>query len=216
MHNARLELLKACQALDALGLNRGTSGNVSLRANAASHEAGFLITPSGMPVHAMHVDDLVWMDFEGHHEGRHPPSSEWRFHRDILRARGEVNAVVHTHSLFATSFSTLRQDLPAFHYMIATAGGHNVRCAPYALFGSQALSDNALLALQDRKACLLANHGVIALGKSLDKAVSLADEIETLCAQYMHAKRIGEPTILTDAEMELVIAQFKGYGSWAK
>lgn len=216
MQTARMALLKACQALDTLGLNRGTSGNVSLRAHSANHEAGFLITPSGMPVHAMQVDDLVWMDFEGHHEGRHAPSSEWRFHRDILRTRNEVNAVVHTHSLCATSFSTLRQDLPAFHYMIAVAGGHDVRCAPYALFGSQQLSDNALVALQDRKACLLANHGVIALGANVEKAVSLADEIETLCTQYMQAKQLGEPVILSTAEMNAVIAQFKGYGDWAK
>lgn len=216
MENARLQLLNACQTLDRLGLNRGTSGNVSLRADAVTGEAGFLITPSGMPVNRMHIDDLVWMDFDGNIEGRHAPSSEWRFHHDILQAREDVNAVVHTHSLYATSFSTLRQDLPAFHYMIAVAGGANVRCAPYALFGSQQLSDDALIALEARNACLLANHGVIALGRDLAQAVSVADELEALCAQYMHAKQIGEPAILSSAEMDAVIAQFKGYGSWAK
>lgn len=216
MQAAREKLLSACQSLDALGLNRGTSGNASLRVDSIEGLAGFLMTPSGMAVEVMTASDLVWMDFAGHAEGRHAPSSEWRFHRDILRARQEVNAVVHTHSMFATTLSTLRQDLPAFHYMIAVAGGNNVRCAPYALFGSQLLSDYALAALFERNACLLANHGMIALGRDLGQAVRVAQEVEALCAQYMHALQIGQPIILSDAEMDAVIAQFKGYGSWAK
>jgi L-fuculose-phosphate aldolase len=216
MQQARLQLLNACQTLDTLGLNRGTSGNVSLRTSGMNGEPGFLITPSGIPVSQMHVDDLVWMDFEGNYSVNQKPSSEWRFHLDILQVRQEVNTVVHTHSLFATSFSTLRQDLPAFHYMIAVAGGRNVRCAPYAVFGSQLLSDHAIEALQNRHACLLANHGLIATGHDLTQAINLAEEIEALCQQYMHVKQMGEPVLLSDTEMDDVMHQFKGYGNWAK
>jgi L-fuculose-phosphate aldolase len=202
-------LLDTCRKLAALGLNRGTSGNVSVREGQ-----GFLITPSGMSVENMNPHDMVHMNFEGKAQGAGKPSSEWRFHLDILKARPNINAVVHTHSIFATTLACLRKDLPPFHYMIAVAGGDSIRCAPYALFGSQALSDAALAALQDRRACLLANHGMIALGESLNQALDIAVEVETLCEQYLRALAIGEPALLSATEMQEVQQQFKGYGHW--
>jgi L-fuculose-phosphate aldolase len=159
---------------------------------------------------------MVAMDFAGNAHGECKPSSEWRFHRDILQARAEAGAVIHAHSMFATTLACLRRDIPPFHYMIAVAGGDSIHCAPYALFGSQALSDSALQALQDRNACLLANHGMIVVGADLDKALALAVEVETLCEQYWRALQIGEPHRLTELEMAEVFEQFKGYGSWGK
>ena len=209
----RETLLETVRQLATLGLNRGTSGNVSLRDGE-----GFLITPSGMDVDAMNPHDMVAMSFDGLavHGSKLKPSSEWRFHRDILQARQEVGAVVHTHSMFATTLACLRRDIPPFHYMIAVAGGDTIRCAPYALFGSQALSDAALLALQGRRACLLANHGMIALGENLKQALDVALEVETLCEQYLRALQIAEPFLLTEQEMQEVFQQFKGYSKWAK
>lgn len=216
LQNTREQLLTISQQLCHSGLNRGTSGNVSVRANGGAGQAGFLITPSGMMVNKMTPADMVWMDFAGNATGSRQPSSEWRFHLDILQHRPEANAVIHTHSMFATTLSTLRLDLPAFHYMIALAGGDSVRCAPYALFGSQQLSDCALLALQDRQACLLANHGMIAIGETLEKALNITQEVETLCEQYLRALQVGEPHILNQQEMLEVQERFKNYGAWAK
>lgn len=214
MQQQREQLLHVSRQLSVLGLNRGTSGNASLRTANEHGEAGFLITPSGMPAHQMTPADMVWMNFTGHVTGNRQPSSEWRFHLDILQHRAEINAVIHTHSMFATTLSTLRRDIPAFHYMIALAGGDSIRCAPYALFGSQQLSDNALAALQDRKACLLANHGMIAIGENAEKALMITQEIETLSEQYLHALQLGEPSILTQQEMAEVQERFKSYGVW--
>lgn len=211
MQAQREQLLHITRRLSELDLNRGTSGNVSLRSGE-----GLLITPSGMTVEAMTPRDMVWMDFDGKPQGECQPSSEWRFHRDILQARAEVGAVIHTHSMFSTTLACLRRDIPPFHYMIALAGGANIRCAPYALFGSQALSDAALQALRERQACLLANHGMIALGQDLDQALDVTVAVETLCEQYWRALQIGEPYLLTEQEMAEVFEQFKGYGSWAK
>ena len=204
------ELLKAANKLAELGLNKGTSGNCSVR-----FEDGFLVTPSGMSVEAMTPASMVQMQLDGSFEQSKKPSSEWHFHRDILVSRTDVNAVVHTHSMFATTLACLHKNIPPFHYMIAVVGGDTIRCAPYALFGSQALSDNALAALIDRKACLLANHGMIALGRDLDDALAVAVEVENLCEQYWRALQIGEPHILSEAEMREVFQQFKGYGKWA-
>lgn len=215
MQNQREQLLYISQQLASLGLNRGTSGNVSIRVGNNLQQPGFLITPSGMPVDKMTPEDMVWMDFAGNTSGTRQPSSEWRFHLDILKNKPEVNAVIHTHSMFATTLSTFRRDMPAFHYMIALAGGDSIRCAPYALFGSQQLSDNAIAALQDRKACLLANHGMIAVGETLEKALSITVEVETLCEQYLRALQVGEPYILTHEEMLEVQERFKSYGAWA-
>ncbi|MEK9825920.1 MAG: class II aldolase/adducin family protein, partial [Methylotenera sp.] len=161
-------------------------------------------------------DDMVWMDFSGNYTGTRKPSSEWRFHLDILQNKPQTNAVVHTHSMFATTLSTLRKGIPAFHYMVAVAGGEDIRCAPYALFGSQLLSDHALAALSNRQACLLANHGMIAIGDSLDKATAIALEVETLAQQYLNALQVGEPHLLSHEEMREVIDKFKGYGAWGK
>ena len=215
LEQAREQLLELSQRLCELGLNRGTSGNASIRAQNTQGQAGLLITPSGMAVAHMRPEDMVWMDFAGHAEGELAPSSEWRFHVDILRAKPAVNVVVHTHSMFATTLSTLRRDVPAFHYMIAVAGGDSIKCANYALFGSQQLSDNALLALNNRTACLLANHGMIAVGDTVEKALSVTVEVETLCEQYLRALQVGEPYILTQQEMLEVHEKFKGYGAWA-
>jgi L-fuculose-phosphate aldolase len=210
MKNEREQLLKIAQKLIATGLNKGTAGNASVR-----FEDGFLVTPSGMAVEDMTAASMVKMQFDGSFELDKIPSSEWRFHRDILASRADVNAIVHTHSMFATTLACLHKDIPPFHYMIAVTGGDTIRCAPYALFGSQALSDNALAALIDRKACLLANHGMICLGKDLDDALAVTVEVENLCEQYWRALQIGEPHILSEAEMRDVFQQFKGYGKWA-
>lgn len=204
---AREQLLHTTRQLNALGLNRGTSGNASVRT-----ADGFLVTPSGLGIDQLSADDMVAMDLSGEVIGAGSPSSEWRFHRDILAHRPEVNAVIHTHSTHATALSCLRRDVPAFHYMIAVAGGEDIRCAPYALFGTQALSDGALEALRDRRACLLANHGMIALGADLDEALALAVEVEALCEQYLLTLQVAEPVVLNAAEMAEVIEQFKGYG----
>lgn len=209
MSHFREQLLNTSRKLTELGLNRGTSGNASVRDGD-----GFLVTPTGMTVEEMTPRDMVWMSFDGKLQGDRQPSSEWRFHRDILQARPEVGAVIHTHAMFATTLACLHREIPPFHYMIAVAGGDTIRCAPYALFGSQALSDAALSALQDRKACLLANHGMIAVGRDLDQALSVAVEIETLCEQYWRALQVGEPQLLSAAQMAEVMEQFKGYGSW--
>lgn len=203
------ELLKITQKLAELSLNKGTSGNASVRCRD-----GFLVTPSGMSVEQMTAAGMVHMQFDGSYEQAKKPSSEWRFHRDILINRPEINAVIHTHSMFATTLACLQKDIPPFHYMIAVAGGDTIRCAPYALFGSQALSDNTLTALHERKACLLANHGMIALGCDLEDALAVTIEVENLCEQYWRALQIGNPHILSEAEMREVFQQFKGYGKW--
>ena len=215
MQAQREQLLYISQQLASLGLNRGTSGNVSIRVESTLQPPGFLITPSGTAVDKLTPADMVWMDFAGNATGPRQPSSEWRFHLDILKSKPEVNAVIHTHSMFATTLSTFRRDIPAFHYMIALAGGDSIRCAPYALFGSQLLSDFAIEALEDRKACLLANHGMIAVGDTLEKALNITQEVETLSEQYLRALQVGEPHILTKLEMLEVQEKFKTYGSWA-
>ena len=214
MKNERENLLNIAQKLIETGLNKGTAGNASVRLKENGSD-GFLITPSGMAVEDMSAASVVQMQFDGSYEQGKIPSSEWRFHRDILASRTDVNAIVHTHSMFATTLACLHKDIPPFHYMIAVVGGDTIRCAPYALFGSQALSNNALAALIDRKACLLANHGMIALGRDLDDALAVTIEVENLCEQYWRALQLGKPHILTEAEMREVFQQFKGYGKWA-
>ncbi len=208
---SRETLLNSALALQTLGLNQGTSGNTSIRQGD-----GFVITPSGMPINEMNANSMVEMNMHGEAISAGKPSSEWRFHRDIYKARPEVGAVIHTHAMFATTLACLRKDIPPFHYMIAIAGGDNIRCADYALFGTQALSDHAIEALKDRRACLLANHGMIAVGKSLQQALDIAIEVETLCEQYWRALQVGEPNILSTQEMNEVREQFKGYGNWNK
>ena len=161
---------------------------------------------------------MVFMNFNGvvqsNQKPPREPSSEWRFHHDILKSRNDTNVVIHTHSTYATTLSLFRKDIPAFHYMIAVAGGNSIRCGAYALFGTQALSDEALKALKDRKACLLANHGLLVMGRDIEDALNITCEIERLCEQYIYALQIGSPAILSNQEMDEVIGQFKSYGSW--
>ncbi|MEA5098246.1 MAG: class II aldolase/adducin family protein [Burkholderiaceae bacterium] len=206
----RRRMAESARRLIELGLNRGTSGNIGVRCNE-----GLLVTPSGMPIDDMTPESMVRLDINGHTASRFRPSSEWRIHRDILAARPEISAVVHTHATFATTLACQQLEIPPFHYMIAAAGGDTIRCAPYALFGSQALSDAALTALEQRKACLLAHHGMIALGRDLDEALAIAVEVEALCEQYWRVLQIGTPKILTEAQMHEVIEQFSRYGQWA-
>lgn len=203
----RTELVRAAKKIDALGLSHGTSGNLSVRC-----AEGFLITPSGFGVDDLTDDDIVLVSLAGVSEGRWQPSSEWLFHRDIYVRRPEFGAVVHTHSNAATTLACLRRDLPPFHYMLAQLGGDSLRCADYATFGTQALSDNALIAMTDRRACLLANHGMIAAGKNLAQATGNAVEVENLCELYLRALAVGEPVLLTPAEFSDAQRRFVGYG----
>lgn len=202
------DVLTTARALNASGINRGTSGNVSAR----SVDGHFLITPTGIDYAAMSVDDIVAMSMDGAYSGARKPSSEWRFHRDIYAAKTEAGAVVHTHSPFATALACMGRGIPPFHYMIARFGGPDVRCAAYATFGTQELSDAALVALQERSACLLAHHGMIVCGGNLKQALALAIELETLCEQYWRVLQIGPARLLPDDEMERVLKKFSEYG----
>jgi len=203
----RGDIIATALRMNELRINRGKSGNVSARI-----DNGFLVTPTGLAYEAIKPDDIVAMTLAGASLGSRLPSSEWRFHRDIYVARPELNAIVHAHSPFATTLACLARDIPAFHYMIAVAGGKDIRCAPYATFGTQELSDRALVALEGRQACLLANHGMIAVGSSLAKALALAVEVEALAEQYWRALQIGAPNLLSDAEMDIVLKKFQTYG----
>ncbi len=207
MADPRSELIATARAMQPAGLNRGTSGNVSVR-----HGAGFYITPTGMPYESLSADDIPLLALDGSHQGRRKPSSEWRFHRDLYAARPEVGAVLHAHSPFAVSLACLRRDIPPFHYMIARFGGDTIRCADYAIFGSPELSTAAMHAMADRKGCLLANHGLLVAGRDLAEALALAVELEELCEQYWRACQLGEPVLLTPAEMRAVQEKFAGYG----
>jgi L-fuculose-phosphate aldolase len=201
-------VIAACRELVQRGLAYGTSGNVSVRRD----ERRFFVSPTGMPYDALEPDDITLMDVDGRWFGRRRPSSEWRFHRDVFRSRGEVAAIVHTHSPKATSLACTGRGIPAFHYMVAVAGGPDIRCAPYYTFGTQELSDAAVAALEGRKACLLANHGVIAVGADLPGALALAGEVESLAAQYCTALALGEVRILDATEMRRVLEKFRTYG----
>lgn len=203
----RQEIIHTCLQMNALGINQGTSGNVSAR-----WQEGLLITPSGVPYEQLNPEDIVFMDKDGWADSEQNPSSEWRFHWAILTKRQDIHAVVHTHSLYATALAIKGLEIPAVHYMIAAAGGANIRCAPYATFGTEQLSVNALAALQGRNACLLANHGVIAVGANLAKALWLAKEVEVLAQQYVLSLQLGEPNILPDDEIARVVEKFKHYG----
>jgi len=207
----RSAVVATALAMNARGINRGKSGNVSARWVGEGFD-GFLVTPTGLPYDETGPDDIVAMTEDGEAPGARLPSSEWRFHRDIYRARPEVNAIVHTHAPFATTLACHSRGIPAFHYMVAIAGGRDIRCAPYATFGTQALSDHVTAALAGRRACLLAHHGMIAVGASLPGALALAVEVETLAEIYLHSLVIGEPPVLSEAEMDVVLARFATYG----
>jgi L-fuculose-phosphate aldolase len=203
-HELRREMVETCRSMNSSGINQGTAGNLSVRL-----DEGFLVTPTSLPYDKMKPHDLIHMQFDGSYAGPHRPSSEWRFHRDILRARDDVNVVLHCHSIYATTLAVHHKTIPSFHYMTGVAGGTTIRCAKYATFGTQALSDNALEALEGRLACLLGQHGQISLGVSLASALWLAIEVETLSRMYVQALTLGEPPVLDDAEMQRVIAQMK-------
>jgi L-fuculose-phosphate aldolase len=203
----RQSIVEACRQMNALGLNQGTSGNISVRWND-----GLLITPSGLAYERMKSEDIVPLQLDGAYDHRLKPSSEWRFHRDIMKAREEVGAIVHAHPIYATAFAICRKEIPAVHYMIAAAGGPTIRCGGYASYGTAELSKIALAALDGRNACLLANHGLIAIGADLDKAMWLALEVETLCQQYAAALQIGKPYVLSDDEIARTLEKFSNYG----
>jgi L-fuculose-phosphate aldolase len=204
----RESVIAACRELVHRGLAYGTSGNASVRRD----ERHFFVSPTGMPYDALEPSDIPLMDVDGRWFGRRRPSSEWRFHRDVFRCRDDVAAIIHTHSPKATSLACTGRGIPAFHYMVAVAGGADIRCAPYYTFGTQELSDAAVAALEGRKACLLANHGVIAVGRDLPGALALAGEIEYLAAQYCAALAVGDVRILDEREMRRVIEKFQTYG----
>ena len=208
----RQRVVETARALNASGINQGTSGNVSARI-----DGGLLITPTSLPYEQMQAADLVALDLQGQplHEGQRRPSSEWRLHADILRQRPEAQAVVHCHSTSATALACHGRGIPAFHYMVAVAGGVDVRCAPYALFGTQNFSDLALAALEGRQAALLAQHGQVTLATSLQQALRLAIEVETLARMYLQALQLGEPRVLDAAQMAAVQQQFSAllYGA---
>jgi len=207
-------LVETALHLEQIGLNHGATGNCSCRDGDT-----YLITPSGIDTQNLSEDKVVRMDFTGNIIDSIPnlnPSSEWRFHQDIMLQRKEVGAVVHTHSIYASTVSLFGDTLPPFHYMIAVAGGDSVRCAPYAMFGTQELSDNIIGALIDRKACLIANHGLVAIGNNLKEALQIAEEIEHLCHLYIEARKLGEPNLLSKKQMSEVIERFETYSRWTK
>jgi L-fuculose-phosphate aldolase len=203
----RSEMVRITKRLDEQGLNRGASGNLSVRFGE-----GMLITPSGMGAEGLTEEDIVFVHMDGTSRGRWKPSSEWLFHRDIYAQRSEFGVIIHTHCIAATALACLRKDIPPFHYMIALLGGDNVRCANYATFGTQELSDNALLALKNRKACLLANHGMIAADADIAGAYRNTMEVETLSEMYLLALQAGEPVLLSAQEFRDAQNRFAGYG----
>ncbi len=208
----RSELVATARRMSELGLTPGMSGNVSARS-----AGGFLITPSGMPYAELTAADVVEVKLDGSvRPGQRAPSTEWRLHRDLLVARADAAAIVHTHSLFATSVSMLRRPIPAVHYMVALAGGDEIPCAAYATFGSDELARAATAALAGGRACLLAKHGLVALGDALASALRLAAEVETLAAQYWHAAQLGSPHVLDHDELERVRARFATYGQGSR
>jgi L-fuculose-phosphate aldolase len=202
----REALISAARSMAPLGINQGTAGNLSLRADDA-----MLITPSAIPYDHMTPEMVALMPLNGEYgawEGPRRPSSEWRFHLDIFRARPEIGGIVHTHAPYATALAMARRDIPPCHYMVTRFGGGDVRCAPYALFGTAELSEAALAALAGRSACLLANHGFIATGPDLDTAMGAAVELETLAKQYLLSLSAGGPVLLDDTQIAAALRQF--------
>ena len=218
----RHDIIRTALRMNELGINQGKSSNVSARLATPSPavagegwDGGFLITPTGIPYDETRPEQIVAMKLDGTHEGNVLPSSEWRFHRDIYAARGDVDAIVHTHAAFATTLACMDRPIPPFHYMVAVAGGDDIRCAAYATFGTQELSNHVLDALTDRSACLMSHHGMIACGANLPAALALAVEVESLARMYWQALQIGEPTLLSESEMRTVIDKFQTYGQQA-
>ncbi|MFP3944819.1 MAG: class II aldolase/adducin family protein, partial [Alphaproteobacteria bacterium] len=205
MRGPRAGVVETAKAMSRSRLTAGTSGNVSVRT-----KKGMLITPSGVPYEALKPKSIVAVSADGQARGALRPSSEWRFHLGIYAAHPEANAIVHTHSDYATALACTGRGIPAFHYMVAVAGGRDIPCAPYATFGTEELAENAVRVLEERRACLLANHGQIALGETPAAALKLAEEVEALARHYVFALSIGDVAVLDDAEMDRVLERFEG------
>ena len=201
------QLARIAAQLQSSGLNAGTSGNASIRL-----VDGLLVTPSAVPPDRMTPESMVELSKDGQPRSAGVPTSEWRIHAAVYQQFPEAGAIVHTHSTYATALAALREDLPAFHYQLAKAGGHLIVCAEYAPFGSPELSDAVIAALGNRRACLMANHGMIAYAPTLDAAFALALEVETLCQQYLIARSVGQPHILSAEQMDDVLERFSQYG----
>ncbi|MDG2267685.1 MAG: class II aldolase/adducin family protein [Alphaproteobacteria bacterium] len=211
MIKLKKEVIKYAKKLNSTNLSILRSGNISLRAKFKNIE-GFLITPSGRKYETLLPKEIVFVSLDGNYDKDGlKPSSEWKFHQDIYLEKNEANAIVHAHSLYATSLSVHGKLIPAFHYMVALAGGHDIKCSKYATFGTRALSRSIIKALKDRRACLMSNHGQVAYGDDLGKAFELAEEVENLCHQYLEAKKIGNPNILSKKEMISVLKNIKNY-----
>ena len=205
----RSGIVAACRAMNAKGINQGTSGNISAR-----FDGRMLISPSAIPYDQIEpgmIASIPLDDPSGTWDGPFKPSSEWRFHHKLLRGRDDAGAVVHAHPTYCTVLAMARKPIPSAHYMIAAFGGNDVRCAGYATFGTEELSDLAIDAMQDRTACLLANHGMICVGETLEKAMWRAVELETIARQYYHSLLIGGPVLLSDSEID---DTHKGFGSY--
>jgi L-fuculose-phosphate aldolase len=203
----RQALVEHGRRMNAVGINQGKSGNLSVRLGD-----GFLLTPSAIAYDAMQPEDIVKMRWDGTYDGKRRASTEWRLHRDIYVQRKDAGAIVHAHAMFATTLACLDREIPAFHYMVAMAGGDNIPCAPYATFGSQELSDATVTALEGRRACLMSHHGMVAFAQALPAALALAVEVETLAAMYWRALQIAPPKVLPRDEMARVLAKFATYG----
>ena len=201
------QVIKYAKMLNVKNLSALRSGNISVR-----YKNGFLITPSGIKYSQLKSEDVVFVSLDGKFDDlKQNPSSEWRFHKDIYVKKKEANAVVHAHSTHATAVSAHGKSIPAFHYMVALAGGDDIKCAEYATFGTEELSKNILDALDKRKACLMSNHGQVVFDTNLDKAFELAEEIENICHQYINTLKIGIPKILSNNEMKKVLEKVKDY-----
>ena len=211
MSKLKAEVIRYSKKLNITNLSTLRSGNISVRAKEKGIE-GFYITPSGMKYSSLKIKDIVFVSLKGIFDKKKgKPSSEWRFHQDIYVNKKEAKAIVHAHSICATAVSTHQKSIPAFHYMVAVAGGEDIKCSKYATFGTKDLSKNIVQALKNRTACLIANHGQVAIGYNLDKAFELAQEIENICHQYINALRIGIPKILSKKEMNIVLGKYKNY-----
>ena len=211
MSKLKAEIIKYSKKLNITNLSALRSGNISVRAKEKGVD-GFYITPSGMKYSALKIKDIAFVSLKGIFDKKKAkPSSEWRFHQDIYVNKKEAKAIVHAHSTCAAAVSSHQKNIPAFHYMVAVAGGEDLKCTKYATFGTKQLSKNIVKALKNRTACLIANHGQVAFGNNLEKAFELAQEIENICHQYINALRIGIPKILSKKEMKIVLGKFKNY-----
>ena len=216
MNDLKEEVIKFSQKLNSTNLSPLRSGNVSVRTTSDGIE-GFLITPSGKKYETLKVEDIVFLELNKEYDflkifnSGLNPSSEWRFHQDIYLKKKEAKAIVHVHSPHATAVSTHGKAIPAFHYMIALAGGDDIKCAKYGTFATKELSKNILNALEKRKACLMSNHGQVAIGQNLNQAFELAEEVENICHQYIIALKLGQPKILSFSEMQKILEKIKNY-----